>query len=425
MKAALDIELSVRDYLNEGGKALVSGKYALYAQSANGAYFYNPNAPAEPECTDPDDLGVPAGAERLPAVLAGGLHLHRRWRHRPPTAAPIHWTGSPTRTPGGTADPRRQPGPHRVVPADVELPAAGGVPVVRTELGSGRLGPPGRRAVRAAHRRLASVQRAGRRVVQAADPHGRPHRCHHRAASVLHLLRDGGRLGLPVRRGARGRHRRRGPRCRTPTVTPATTPASAARRVGTSCTRSSTTTRPSTRPGTARRPAPPASWNAATGASAGSEEWAVDLSAYAGQQVELSISYVSDWGTQGIGVFLDDVSVTVGGATVAETSFETDLGGWTVAGPPEGSAPNPNDWARSQLAYEEGAVTATEDTDLHRLRARGALGGGAGRLRHPLDATPARWRIGRQPGSRSRQPAVAGSLCARRHVTANGCLAWC
>ena len=38
------------------------------------------------------------------------------------------------------------------------------------------------------------------------------------------------------------------------------------------------------------------------------------------------------------------------------------LGGWTVAGPPEGSAPNPNDWARSQLAYEEGAVTATTDT---------------------------------------------------------------
>ena len=56
MKAALDTELSVRDYLNEGGKALVSGKYALFAQSANGAYFYNPNVPAEPECTDPADL---------------------------------------------------------------------------------------------------------------------------------------------------------------------------------------------------------------------------------------------------------------------------------------------------------------------------------------------------------------------------------
>ena len=61
-------------------------------------------------------------------------------------------------------------------------------------------------------------------------------------------------------------------------------------------------------------------------------------------------------------MFLDDVSVSVGGATATETSFEADLGGWTVAGPPEGSAPNPNDWARTQLAYEEGAVTTTTDT---------------------------------------------------------------
>ena len=53
MKAALDIELSVRDYLNEGGKLLVSGKYALFAQSANGAYFYNPNAPASRSARTP------------------------------------------------------------------------------------------------------------------------------------------------------------------------------------------------------------------------------------------------------------------------------------------------------------------------------------------------------------------------------------
>ena len=51
-KAALDIELSVRDYLNEGGKLLAAGKYNQYAQAANGAYFYNPFAP--PECTTPE-----------------------------------------------------------------------------------------------------------------------------------------------------------------------------------------------------------------------------------------------------------------------------------------------------------------------------------------------------------------------------------
>ena len=82
------------------------------------------------------------------------------------------------------------------------------------------------------------------------------------------------------------------------------------------------------------------SWNAATGRSNGWQEWVVDLSAYAGKEVELSISYVSDWATQGLGVFLDDVTISADGAPVTETSFEADLGGWTVAGPPEGSAPS-------------------------------------------------------------------------------------
>ena len=49
---ALQIELAVRDYLNEGGKALVTGKYNQFAQAADGVYDYNPFAP--PECTTPD-----------------------------------------------------------------------------------------------------------------------------------------------------------------------------------------------------------------------------------------------------------------------------------------------------------------------------------------------------------------------------------
>jgi Immune inhibitor A peptidase M6 len=103
-------------------------------------------------------------------------------------------------------------------------------------------------------------------------------------------------------------------------------------------------------------------WNAATGSSQGWGQWSVDLSAYAGAQVEVSITYVSDWAFQGTGVFLDDVSVLADGATVAETSFEVDLGGWTVSGSPEGSVDNVNDWIRTQLGFEEGAVTTTEDT---------------------------------------------------------------
>jgi hypothetical protein len=103
-------------------------------------------------------------------------------------------------------------------------------------------------------------------------------------------------------------------------------------------------------------------WNAATGSSAGWKPFDADLSAYAGKQVELSISYMSDWGTQGLGVFLDDVRVEIGGAVAQQTSFETDLGGWTVAGPPAGSGKNSNDWARSQLAFDSGAAVTTTDS---------------------------------------------------------------
>ena len=48
-------------------------------------------------------------------------------------------------------------------------------------------------------------------------------------------------------------------------------------------------------------------WNAASGNSGGWQQWSIDLSAYAGKTVEISIAYASDWGTQGIGVFVDDM----------------------------------------------------------------------------------------------------------------------
>jgi hypothetical protein len=104
------------------------------------------------------------------------------------------------------------------------------------------------------------------------------------------------------------------------------------------------------------------SWHAATGASGGWVPWTVDLSSFAGKMVELSISYVSDWGFQGLGVFLDDVTVTANGSPVAATSFEAGLDGWTIAGPAPGSVASSTDWTRSQLAFEEGAVVATKDT---------------------------------------------------------------
>ena len=100
-------------------------------------------------------------------------------------------------------------------------------------------------------------------------------------------------------------------------------------------------------------------WNAASGRSNGWEQWSVDLSAFADQQVEVSIAYVSDWATQGLGVFIDDTAVSTG----PSTSFESDLGGWSVTGPPAGSAPNGNNFIRTTAAnFPEGALITTDDT---------------------------------------------------------------
>jgi hypothetical protein len=97
-------------------------------------------------------------------------------------------------------------------------------------------------------------------------------------------------------------------------------------------------------------------WHAASGRSDGWEQWSVDLSRYAGKQVEVSISYASDWSVQGLGAFVDDTTVSTG----ETTSFEDGLGGWTVAGPPPGSAPNSNDWTRTTAGgFPEGAAVST------------------------------------------------------------------
>lgn len=97
-----------------------------------------------------------------------------------------------------------------------------------------------------------------------------------------------------------------------------------------------------------------------SGRSAGWEHWEIDLSAYAGSEVEVAISYASDWAVQGLGAFVDAFEVST---EPGVESFEAGLGAWSVTGPPEGSDPNPNDWQRTQsVGFEEGAVTATDDT---------------------------------------------------------------
>jgi hypothetical protein len=59
---------------------------------------------------------------------------------------------------------------------------------------------------------------------------------------------------------------------------------------------------------------------------------------------------------QGLGAFVDDVTLSTG----ETTSFETSLDGWTATDPPAGSAPNTNTWTRTTSeGFPEGAVVAT------------------------------------------------------------------
>lgn len=100
-------------------------------------------------------------------------------------------------------------------------------------------------------------------------------------------------------------------------------------------------------------------WNANSGRSAGWEEWSIDLDPYAGKDIEISISYASDWAVQGLGAFVDQVALP----GEAVESFEGGLGVWTVPGPPPGSDSNPNDWFRTQsLGFEEGAIVSQTPT---------------------------------------------------------------
>lgn len=110
---------------------------------------------------------------------------------------------------------------------------------------------------------------------------------------------------------------------------------------------------------------PPGSWNAANGVSGGWQQLSFDLGAYANSQVEVSITVLSDWGLQQFpGVFIDDIEVSTGEGT---TSFEDDadpMDGWTIPGAPQDvdgvEGANINDWVRrGGFGIKEGAAITT------------------------------------------------------------------
>jgi hypothetical protein len=120
-------------------------------------------------------------------------------------------------------------------------------------------------------------------------------------------------------------------------------------------------------------------WNSFTGAGRGWQDVTFDLSDYAGQQVELSITYMTDPGTGGVGVFVDDTKIIVGGAVTQADGFEGATSTWTVGGPPAGSPPNSGNWVIGPKAVNFFAGTSTKDTLL--------LGVGLEQVTSPADRT--------------------------------------
>ena len=105
-----------------------------------------------------------------------------------------------------------------------------------------------------------------------------------------------------------------------------------------------------------------AGWHASSGRSDGWEEWQIDLDAFAdpGDELEIYISYASDWSVQGLGVFVDYVQLP----GEAVESFETETSPWSVTGPPPGSDPNPNNFIRTEsVGFEEGAIVSQTPPD--------------------------------------------------------------
>ncbi len=358
-KAALDTEMAVRDYLNEGGKLLVSGKYALYAQAANGLYAYHPDAP--PECTDADDPtclpllndfqqywlgaynyvsdgGTSPDGEPYPvqgddgafAGFAGTLNAEGSAGNQDHTASFL--------TTSGFLPVEQFPQFASSAPMGWNRP--GGAPFdPRTGdwyLFSGQADESYKRLTRTVD--LTGASSGELRFFTSFDIESDWDfmivEAHEVGSDEWTTLPDSG--GLTTQDT--------GESCASGWV--AQIHPFLAHYQGADCSPTGTT----------------GEWHAATGTSNGWKEFVVDLSAYSGKQVEVSITYVTDWATQNLGVFLDDTRVIVDGATVAETSFETDLGGWTVAGPPAGSNPAANDWSRSQQAFEEGSVVVTKNT---------------------------------------------------------------
>ncbi|MFI7635762.1 M14 family zinc carboxypeptidase [Nonomuraea sp. NPDC049400] len=357
-KGGVDTELAVRDYLNEGGKLLHAGKYPSYAANNNGAYYYQPDQPAQPECTVPDDPPcIPVFNDFQQYWLGAYVYFD--------DAGTDHGTGQPfaLKGHGGTFegfDATIEPGhtnsfvaTSAILPAD-RFPLFASSAQVKWARPGGPFDP--RTGAWDVYSGIADV--SWKRLTKTIDLTGK----------------SGGDLSFWTSYDTEGSWDFLTVEARTAGGDDWTTLPDAnghtTQETGSSCDPPSggagwRTIHPFTQRYQGQNCEPTGtsgSWNAASGNSGGWQQWKIDLTPYAGKKVELSISYISDWGTQGAGVFLDDFTLTLDGATAEQTSFESDLGGWTVGAPPEGTSVSINNWFRTDQVFEEGAGIVTKDT---------------------------------------------------------------
>ncbi|MFI7599542.1 M14 family zinc carboxypeptidase [Actinoplanes sp. NPDC049681] len=351
-RSALETELAVRDYLNEGGKLLLAGKYAGYAQAANGAYRYLPDGPGE--CTDPQNPaclqifndfqqywlgaysyvdGAGTGPDGKPYPVVGTAGKFQGYSATPGDGHTAAFLATSSFLP-----PKQFPQfADSAAPLDWKLPGAAPYDPYDGDwyVWSGQADSSYKRLTKTID--LTGAQAAHLKFRTSVDVEADWDFMFVEA----HVVGSDDWTTLPDANGLTTTST--GESCKSNLVG---LHPFLAHYQGADCTPKGTT----------------GTWNAVTGSSGGWKEFDADLSAYAGKQVEVSISYMSDWGTQGLGVFLDDARVEIGGSVAQRTSFESDLGGWTVAGPPPGSGVNSTDWSRSRLAFDSGAAVTTKDS---------------------------------------------------------------
>ncbi len=349
-RLANDLMIAMRDYLNEGGRLLVAGRHAL--QQYAWGLLYNPES----------DAPCPAGRDPHPCVnLSDGFGRYY-------LGANVHVDGAGVNSDGRVHAVVGTGSPFQGLRLTTRLPAAGSDEAQAFRVTSDVL--PVDRFPQFASHGAARYDRPGERPHRGdyAVYSGRASYSYLRLARELDLSGfDTAQLRFWVAYELRSpwdalfveaHHPGSDDWTTLPDENGHTTPEAAA-----SCANGDWFARyPHLKHymsvgGTPERPAclprgSTGTWNAATGNSRGDwQEWSLDLSAYAGDRVEVAIAFVSSR-VPYLGVLLDDITLPDG----QTQSFETGLDGWQPSAPTENEPSN-------NAAFHRAGDTALPQSD--------------------------------------------------------------